>query len=219
MSREVEEGQTVAASFSTPTLFTIADDLTKMQVVANVDEADMGSVIEGQRVSFTVDAYPYEEFAGTITQVRQSPTTTNNVVTYEVVVDAPNQALKLKPGMTATCTIYTMDKDGVLAVPTQAINYKAGNEPVNTNDTVVWVLESPDKIMPKTVKTGSSNSTYTEIVSGLSEGEKVIVGQSAATGQSVSESPAKDTTNAESKSSSPFMNQPPRRRGGGGGPQ
>ena len=219
LSREVEEGQTVAASFSTPTLFTIADDLTKMQVVANVDEADMGSVIEGQRVSFTVDAYPYEEFAGTITQVRQSPTTTNNVVTYEVVVDAPNQALKLKPGMTATCTIYTMDKDGVLAVPTQAINYKAGNEPVNTNDTVVWVLESPDKIMPKTVKTGSSNSTYTEIVSGISEGEKVIVGQSAATGQSVSESPAKDTTNAESESSSPFMNQPPRRRGGGGGPQ
>ena len=219
LSREVEEGQTVAASFSTPTLFTIADDLTKMQVVANVDEADMGSVTEGQRVSFTVDAYPYEEFAGTITQVRQSPTTTNNVVTYEVVVDAPNQELKLKPGMTATCTIYTLDKDGVLAVPTQAINYKIGNEPTNAGDTIVWVLESPDKITPKTIKTGSKNSSYTEIVSGLSEGEKVVIGQSSGAEQSVGAIQNKDSANTESESSSPFMNQPPRRRGGGGGPQ
>ena len=110
LSRAVEEGQTVAASFSTPTLFTIAKDLTKMQVVANVDEADIGNVKVGQRVTFTVDAYPTDIFDGTVTQVRLNPTTTSNVVTYQVIVNAPNPALKLKPGLTANITIFTMEK-------------------------------------------------------------------------------------------------------------
>lgn len=109
LSKSVEEGQTVAASFSTPELFTIAKDLTNMQVVANVDEADIGEVKTGERVSFTVDAYPDDTFTGTVTQVRQEATTTNNVVTYEVVISAPNADLKLKPGLTANVTIYTQE--------------------------------------------------------------------------------------------------------------
>lgn len=212
LSREVEEGQTVAASFETPTLFTIANDLTKMRVIANVDEADMGSVTEGQRVTFTVDAFPYEEFMGTITQVRQSPTTTNNVVTYEVVVDAPNDELKLKPGMTATCTIYALDKPDILAVPSQAINYNPDNEAVNENDTVVWVLDRDNTLTRRQVKTGSSNNAFTEIRSGLSEGEKVVIGQN--TVKTALQNPSE---NGGGNESSPFLNQPPRRGGGAGG--
>lgn len=209
LSREVEEGQTVAASFETPTLFTIANDLTKMRVIANVDEADMGGIATGQRVMFTVDAFPYEEFTGTTTQVRLSPTTTNNVVTYEVVVDAPNNGLKLKPGMTATCTIYTLDQPGVLTVPSQAVNFNPGNEPIRGNDTVVWVLGQNNALARREVKTGNSNNTYIEIVSGLSEGETVVIGQNA--GETTIQVPADSGSE-----SSPFLNQPPRRRGGGG---
>jgi HlyD family secretion protein len=114
LSKAVEEGQTVAASFNTPTLFTIVKDLTDMRVIAKVDEADIGGVKEGQRVAFNVDAYPTETFAGTITQVRQEATIENNVVTYEVVIAAPNAELKLKPGLTANVTIYTMELADVL---------------------------------------------------------------------------------------------------------
>jgi len=114
ISRAVDEGQTVAASYSTPTLFTIANDLSKMQVVANVDEADLGQVKEGQRVSFTVDAYPNDVFEGVVTQVRLEATTTSNVVTYQVIVNAPNPDLKLKPGLTANISIFTTEKKGVL---------------------------------------------------------------------------------------------------------
>lgn len=217
LSKEVEEGQTVAASFSTPTLFTIANDLTKMRVIANVDEADMGDVREGQRVVFTVDAYPYEEFTGTITQVRQSPSTTNNVVTYEVVVAAPNDALKLKPGMTATCKIFTLDKPGVLAVPTQAVNYHIGTEAVNANDTVVWVLGDNGQASSREIKTGSKNSAYTEILSGVSEGEKVIIGKTTVKeGGKVSSQKEESKDKSEQNESSPFMNKPPQRRSGGG---
>jgi HlyD family secretion protein len=212
LSREVEEGQTVAASFSTPTLFTIANDLTKMRVIANVDEADMGNVQDGQRVVFTVDAYPYEEFLGTITQVRQSPTTTNNVVTYEVVVEAPNQELKLKPGMTATCTIYTLDRRGVLAVPTQAVNYKMGTEPVHNNDTVVWTLANTNEVAPRRVKTGSKNTSYTEILSGVSEGEKVIIGKTTVKEGGKTSSGQEEAKEEQQGESSPFMNRPPQRR-------
>ena len=119
ISKSVEEGQTVAASFNTPELFTIAKDLTNMQVVANVDEADIGGVKEGDRVTFTVDAYPDDTFEGEVKQVRLEPTTTNNVVTYEVVISAPNTDLKLKPGLTANVTIFTQERAGVLAVPTR----------------------------------------------------------------------------------------------------
>ena len=111
ISRAVEEGQTVAAGFETPTLFTIANDLTQMQVVADVDEADIGQVADGQRVQFSVDAYPDDTFEGTVLQVRLEATTESNVVTYEVVIDAPNPDLKLKPGLTANVTIFTLEKD------------------------------------------------------------------------------------------------------------
>ena len=108
ISREVEEGQTVAAGFETPTLFTIAKDLTEMQVIADVDEADIGQVMDGQRVTFSVDAYPNDIFEGVVTQVRLEATVESNVVTYEVVISAPNPDLKLKPGLTATVSIYTL---------------------------------------------------------------------------------------------------------------
>lgn len=123
LSRAVEEGQTVAASFSTPTLFTIANDLTKMRVVADVDEADIGDVMEGQRVSFTVDAYPNDIFEGEVTQVRLEATTTSNVVTYEVIVNAPNNDLKLKPGLTANITIYTLEKNNISILQNKAFNF------------------------------------------------------------------------------------------------
>ena len=119
ISKSVEEGQTVAASFNTPELFTIAKDLTNMQVIANVDEADIGGVKEGDRVNFTVDAYPDDVFQGTVKQVRLEATTTNNVVTYEVVISAPNADLKLKPGLTANVTIFTLDELVFLPLPTK----------------------------------------------------------------------------------------------------
>jgi len=123
LDRAVDEGQTVAASFSTPTLFTIANDLTRMQVIADVDEADIGEVVEGQKVTFTVDAFPDDVFNGSVTQVRLQPTTTSNVVTYEVVVNAPNPDYKLKPGLTANITITTMEKENVLMVPVKALRF------------------------------------------------------------------------------------------------
>ena len=109
LSKEVEEGQTVASAMTTPTLFIIAQDLTNMHVIADIDEADIGGVLEGQRVSFTVDAFPEDHFEGRVTQVRQQATTESNVVTYEVVISAPNNDLKLKPGLTANVTIYTLE--------------------------------------------------------------------------------------------------------------
>ena len=123
LSKSVEEGQTVAASFNTPELFVIAQDLTDMRVIADIDEADIGGVKEGQRVSFTVDAFPEDTFEGQVTQVRQEATTESNVVTYEVVISAPNNDLKLKPGLTANVTIYTMEKNDVLAVPAKALRF------------------------------------------------------------------------------------------------
>ena len=123
ISRAVDEGQTVASSFSTPTLFTIANDLRKMQVVADVDEADIGQVETGQRVTFTVDAYPNDLFDGTVTQVRLEPTTTSNVVTYEVIINAPNPDLKLKPGLTANVTIFTREERNVLNIPLKALRF------------------------------------------------------------------------------------------------
>ena len=122
LDRAVEVGQTVAASFSTPTLFTLANDLTKMQVEADVDEADIGQVKEGQRVTFTVDAYMEDSFDGTVSQIRMKPTTTSNVVTYTVIIDAPNPDQKLFPGMTASVTIVTEEQTG-LAVPAEAFNF------------------------------------------------------------------------------------------------
>lgn len=183
LSKSVEEGQTVAASFSTPELFTIAQDLTNMQVVANVDEADIGDVKEGERVSFTVDAYPDDTFEGEVKQVRQEATTTNNVVTYEVVISAPNADLKLKPGLTANVTIYTAERKGVLSVPSKALRFTPQKETVGKMKIVdvanaknkVWTIEG-NSIVAHKVNIGMTDGTNTQIVGGISKGTKVITG-------------------------------------------
>ena len=123
LNRAVEEGQTVAASFNTPTLFTIANDLTQMRVEADIDEADIGQVKEGQRVEFTVDAYPDDIFEGEVTEVRLEPTVTNNVVTYTIIISAPNPDFKLMPGMTAETEIYVQEKKDILVVPSKALRF------------------------------------------------------------------------------------------------
>ena len=128
LSKEVEEGQTVAASFETPTLFTIAKDLTDMRVIADIDEADIGSVKEGQTVTFTVDAYPNDTFHGQVTQVRQEATETDNVITYEVVISAPNNDLKLKPGLTANVSVSTLERTNVLSVKAKALRFTPTKE-------------------------------------------------------------------------------------------
>ncbi|MBS1751671.1 MAG: efflux RND transporter periplasmic adaptor subunit [Bacteroidetes bacterium] len=124
LSRSVSEGQTVAASFSTPTLFSIAKDLTKMQVQASVDEADIGNVVKGQRVIFTVDAFPDDSFEGTVQEVRLKPTTSANVVNYTTIINAPNDKMKLKPGMTANITIYTKEVPNVMTIPARALQFQ-----------------------------------------------------------------------------------------------
>lgn len=181
ISKSVEEGQTVAASFNTPELFTIAKDLTNMQVVANVDEADIGNVKEGDRVTFTVDAYPDDTFEGTVKQVRLEATTTNNVVTYEVVISAPNADLKLKPGLTANVTIYTQERSGVLAVANKALRFTPTKETVGKDMKIVdckgknkvWALNG-NTLTAHPVTIGQSDGINTEITKGLKQGDKIV---------------------------------------------
>ncbi len=181
ISKSVEEGQTVAASFNTPELFTIAKDLTNMQVVANVDEADIGNVKEGDRVTFTVDAYPDDTFEGTVKQVRLEATTTNNVVTYEVVTSAPNADLKLKPGLTANVTIYTQERSGVLAVANKALRFTPTKETVGKDMKIVdckgknkvWSLNG-NTLTAHPVTIGQSDGINTEITKGLKQGDKIV---------------------------------------------
>lgn len=187
ISKAVEEGQTVAASYSTPTLFTIAQDLTDMRVIADVDEADIGEVEVGQRVSFTVDAYPGETFEGQVTQVRLEATTESNVVTYEVVISASNKDLKLKPGLTANVTIFTLERNNIVSVPTKALRFTPTKEMLNPGEKIedcqgahkVWVREGKT-LKAYAVKTGITNGTRTQIVSGIKEGAEVIVEMKAA---------------------------------------
>lgn len=174
LSRAVDEGQTVASGFSTPTLFTIANDLTAMRVIANVDEADIGAVQEGQRVEFEVDAFPEDTFQGSVTQVRLQATTTSNVVTYQVVIDAPNPAMKLKPGLTANITIYTLDKHDVLAVPVRALRFTPEGEKYREN--TVWKQMPDGQLEAATVVTGVSDGVQTEILEGLSAGDRIVIG-------------------------------------------
>lgn len=183
LSREVEEGQTVAAAMTTPTLFTIAQDLTDMRVIADVDEADIGGVKAGQRVTFTVDAFPNDKFEGSVTQVRRQATTTSNVVTYEVVISAPNPDLKLTPGLTASVSIYTLELENVLAVSTKALRLQPTEDEIVPGDklqdcdskTKVWIKEGNIlKAIP--VVTGVTNGVLTEIKSGLKKGQTVING-------------------------------------------
>ena len=218
ISRDVEEGQTVASGFETPTLFTIAADLTQMQVVADVDEADIGDVEEGQRVSFTVDAYPNDVFEGKVTQIRlgatsssSSTTTTTTVVTYEVVISAHNPDLKLKPRLTANITIYTLDKQGVLSVPAKALRFTPAVPLVGSNAVVkdcegehkVWTREG-DTFTAHPVSIGISNGIVTEITGGINEGTQIVSDAVISTGA--------ETTIAEGQGDgerSPFMPGPP----------
>lgn len=180
LGKAVEEGQTVAASYNTPELFTVAKDLKDMQVVADVDEADIGNVTEGARVTFTVDAFPNDTFSGTVTQVRQEATETDNVVTYEVVISARNDDLKLKPGLTANVTIYTTEMQGVLSVSNKALRFTPVKETVGNKKIVdcngtskVWTLEG-DKLVAHAVKIGMTDGTHTQIISGVKEGQTII---------------------------------------------
>lgn len=210
LSKSVEEGQTVAASFSTPELFKIAKDLTNMQVVADVDEADIGEVKAGERVTFTVDAYPDDTFQGTVTQVRQEATTTNNVVTYEVVISAPNADLKLKPGLTANVTIYTQERSGVLSVPSKALRFEPTAETVGKQYKIqdissaknkVWTLEG-NILKAHRVSIGMTDGTHTQILSGIKAGEKIITGIQVTTNE--------EEETAASEERSPFAPGPRR---------
>ncbi|WP_299271913.1 efflux RND transporter periplasmic adaptor subunit [uncultured Prevotella sp.] len=211
LSKSVEEGQTVAASFSTPELFKIAQDLTNMQVVADVDEADIGDVKEGERVSFTVDAYPDDTFEGTVKQVRQEATTTNNVVTYEVVISAPNTDLKLKPGLTANVTIYTAERKGVLSVQSKALRFTPKKETVGKMKIVdktgnaknkVWTIEG-NNIVAHKVNIGMTDGTNTQILNGISAGTKVVTGLNVIGGED-------DNAMADARGEkSPFAPGPP----------
>ena len=212
ISRDVEAGQTVASGFETPTLFTIAADLTQMQVVADVDEADIGQVADGQRVQFSVDAYPDDMFEGTVLQVRLEATTESNVVTYEVVIDAPNPDLKLKPGLTANVTIFTLEKDDAAAVPTKALRFipnaelleEIGLTAVETDSQAapgsreLWVKEGTT-LRPRRVYAGAASGDMTEITEGLTGSEEIVTGL-------VTAKPREETAAIER---SPFMPGPP----------
>jgi HlyD family secretion protein len=212
VSRAVDVGQTVAASFQTPTLFTIANDLTKMQVLAHIDEADVGKVREGQEARFTVDAYPGEEFVGTIREVRQAPNTIQNVVTYDAVIAADNPERKLRQGMTAAVKVLTNHKDDVLRVANAALRWKPENastpaqqqQPGGGRDRTLartdrraasgdgapaqqgkpaHVYKLADgKPVPVDVRIGISDGQRTEVSAGLAENDAVIVGDPATGG-------------------------------------
>jgi len=221
LSRDIDEGQTVAANYSTPTLFTIAQDLKEMQVEADVDEADIGGVKEGQRVTFTVDAYIGETFEGEVIQVRLNPTVTSNVVTYTVVIKADNPDLKLKPGLTATISIYTLELKDVLTTEAKAVNFKP--EPAimtqyfqqkkltppneapqqKSEGTVLWVLNNDGTIVPKPITLGASDGVNVEIIEGINEGEKLVYSLK-------NSNPSSEGTSQKSDSNeSPFMPKPP----------
>lgn len=222
INRAVEEGQTVAAGFETPTLFTIAADLTKMQVIADVDEADIGNVHDGQRVSFTVDAYPNDVFEGTVWQIRlgdsssssssSSTSSSSTVVTYEVVITADNPDLKLKPRLTANVTIYTLERDNVLTIPTKSLRFVPEEEllvgtgliaensaqEAPAGKRLVWVKEG-QQLHPKAVTVGSTSGNMIEVIDGLNEGEEIAV-------DLTSDAPAQAASPTEK---SPFMPGPP----------
>lgn len=229
LNRNVSEGQTVASSFSTPTLFSIAKDLTKMQVRASVDEADIGNVKVGQKATFTVDAFPDEIFKGEVSEVRLHPTVSSNVVNYTTIINADNSGLKLKPGMTANITIYTQVLENVMKVPTAATGFspdsliikkykvnspfahgkkgKGKGKKQNTdtsgknNNAGVWIIGKDSTISRKKIKTGMDNDTEIQVISGLSTTDNIITGYKVLSKKSSGNS-----------SKSPFM---PQRRGGG----
>jgi HlyD family secretion protein len=198
ISRNVEEGQTVAASLSAPTLFTIADDLSKLQIVANVDEADIGQVVEGQKVSFTVDAFPQSSFKGVVKLIRNSPVNVQGVITYETIVEVENPEQRLRPGMTANVAVVVAKKTGVLALPNAALRYRPpesaakrasdGDDAPSTekkkgkkpkSHVTVWRLKDGE-LHGEKAKIGITDGSYTEIKEGLAENDLVVVGTQAA---------------------------------------
>jgi HlyD family secretion protein len=218
--RAVEEGQTVAASFNTPTLFTIANDLTEMQVEASVDEADIGRVKVGQRVEFTVDAYPDLNFEGEVTQIRLQPVESANVITYTVIIDAPNVELKLMPGMTANISFYVMEKKDILLMPADALNFIP--DPMNMHayqeihpevqvkrprepGDYIWVKRG-NSIEPVDVTLGDTDELYYEVLAGLQIGDEVLTGF----GSGSQNMPVQSTSGSE-ETRSPFMPRPPGR--------
>ncbi|RXM37524.1 efflux RND transporter periplasmic adaptor subunit [Chryseobacterium sp. CH21] len=241
LNRNVSEGQTVASSFSTPTLFSIAKDLTKMRVRASVDEADIGNVKVGQKATFTVDAFPDETFDGEVSEVRLHPTVSSNVVNYTTIINADNSSLKLKPGMTANITIYTQVLNNIMKIPVAATSFRPDslvikkykvNSPFangkkhekgewkkqnkgteNKNEAAVWVIAKDSTISRKKIKTGMDNDTEIQVISGLNKNDNIITGYKVL---------SKKSSGGQAKS--PFM---PQRRGsgnnrnsgGGGGPR
>ncbi len=212
ISRSVDVGQTVAASFNTPTLFQIANDLTKMQIDAAVAEADVGGILEKQNVDFTVDAYPFRTFHGEVVQVRNSPTTVNNVVTYDAVIGVTNADYKLKPGMTANVSILIAQRADALKIPNSAIRFHPsenlkiitnsvavesvltnqiagehhGKGKGNRNIHTVYVLSGDEKspeLKSVQIKTGITDGIFTEVVEGLSEGDKVVTSATSSDAQ------------------------------------
>ena len=188
INKAVEEGQTVTSGFNTPTLFNIAADLTQMRVIADVDEADIGGIEEGQRATFTVDAYPDETFEGTVVQVRlgeSSETTSSSVVTYEVVINAPNPDLRLKPRLTANVTIYKKERNNVVLVPSRALRFFPTPE---IGATQINDVNAPQKVWTKegnvytahAVTVGLTGNSMTE-VEGISEGTEVVTGATSTT--------------------------------------
>lgn len=219
LSREVEEGQTVAATMTTPTLFTIAKDITKMQVEANVDEADIGGVEVGQRVSFTVDAYPQEEFSGRVRQVRLSATTESNVVTYTVIIDADNPEQKLKPGLTATITIFTQELKDIDTVPASAIAFSPDTETLQKyyqqnqitakipeiktgkgKEKYIWIKNNDGSLSQKQITIGINDGINIQVVSGLSGNEQIV---------SSLEEQTEAVASSSEDESSPFMPKRP----------
>lgn len=215
LDRAVDEGQTVAASFNTPTLFTIANDLTQMQVEANVDEADIGKLIVGQRVDFTVDAYPDLKFGGEVTQIRLQPIESANVITYTVVVNAPNPEKKLMPGMTANVSFYVTEKKNIVLLPAKALNFNFTEEEIvkcreshpelellniypETSGKNIWVKKG-NLLQKQKVELGDTNETSYEVLSGINEGDEVVVAINTAA----------VTTTKKVATKSPFMPQRP----------
>ena len=215
LDRAVDEGQTVAASFNTPTLFTIANDLTQMQVEANVDEADIGKLIVGQRVDFTVDAYQGMRFDGKVTQIRLQPIESSNVITYTVVVDAPNPDKRLMPGMTANVSFYVTEKKDIVLLPAKALNFSPTPEqlnqyteshpeieiqnPVPETSGKTVLVKSENQLQNRKIELGETNETYYEVISGVNEGDDVVIAIHANA----------TTTAGKSAAKSPFMPQRP----------
>jgi HlyD family secretion protein len=232
LNRAVDEGQTVAASFNTPTLFSIANDLTQMQVEANIDEADIGQIKEGQKVEFTVDAFPDLNFSGQVTQIRLQPVSTSNVITYTVIVKAENPDKKLMPGMTANITVIVEKNDSALIIPSKALRFKPDSLELKAyfetlppdkrpnpeerkthrdsrkpdeafqNISRVWI-KNGELIHPVKIKVGINDGSNTEVINGLNEGDEVILTMNSANNS---------IKNTKAATTNPFMPKPPSRR-------